>query len=42
MAALAEYLKHLREQKNPQPQLEGLTVNDTLKALNEMGVNTDD
>ncbi len=42
MAALAEYLKHLREQKKPQPQPESLTVEDTLNALNEMGVSTDD
>lgn len=42
MAALSEYLKHLKEQKNPQPQPEGLTVDDTLQALNKMGVDTND
>ena len=45
MATLKEYLKHLQEDYKPQPSPHtetDLTVQDTLKMLNDLGVKTDD
>lgn len=45
MATLREYLKNLQEEYKPQPSPEpetDLTVQDTLKMLNDLGVKTDD